>query len=383
MKVDDHAPADTSMMRIVHAALRRDLERAHTALSGSPSPDARQRRAIARHLAWMMRFLEAHHRSEDDGLYPVVLERRPDAAPLLAAMADDHHAVASAITQVEEATDAVAGGGEVVALIDAIDGLSGVLLPHLEREEQEVMPIVTACMTHGEWHAIEQRHNLDGKSTSELGMEGHWLIDDVCPEDRATVLGLVRPLERFVLVHGFGPGYRRRARLRWTPHRRVQHTCTTSVHADADIDDVWAVVRDPTRVAEWSQECVECEWIGGATEAAPGARFRGANRHGVFRWGRVCEVTRIERYELVWRTVPSPLYPDSTEWALRLEPIGHGTRIEQSFRVLKGTKLEPLYATLLPGHRDRTASLRRDLRRLAEISARADDRATGVRPHQR
>ena len=371
MAVDDHAPADTSMMRIVHAALRRDLERARNAVTGQPSPDARQRAAIARHLTWMMCFLEAHHRSEDDGLYPVVRARRPDAAAVLDTMADDHHAVVPAIAQVESAAVAIAAGGDLAVLVGALDRLSDVLLPHLQREEQEVMPIVTACMTHGEWHAIEQQHNLDGKSKSELGMEGHWLIDDASPDDRATVLGLVRPVERFVLLHAFGPTYRRRARACWTPHRRVQRTCTTSVVADADIHAVWEVIRDPTRVPEWSHECVDCEWIGGATEARPGARFRGANRQGLLRWGRVCEVVRVEPFEVVWRTVPTRLYPDSTEWTLRLEPVEGGTRIEQSFQVVQGTKLEPVYATLLPAHRDRTASLRRDLRRLAEVSRRA------------
>ncbi len=141
--------------------------------------------------------------------------------------------------------------------------------------------------------------------------------------------------------------------------------------AEVDIHAVWDVVRDPTRVTEWSHECVDCEWIGGATEARPGARFRGANRQGLFRWGRVCEVIRVEPYELAWRTVPSTLYPDSTEWTLRLEPVEDGTRIEQAFRVIKGTKLEPMYAMLLPAHRDRTASLQRDLRRLAEASQHA------------
>ncbi|MGE3361007.1 MAG: hemerythrin domain-containing protein [Acidimicrobiia bacterium] len=380
MIVDDHAPADTSMMRIVHSALRRDLERARTALTSQPSPDARQRRAIARHLAWVMRFLEAHHRSEDDGLYPVVLERRPDAASLLAEMAADHHAVAAAIAAVDAAAAGTATSDEVLPLIGAIDRLSEVLLPHLAREEDEVMPIVTACLTHGEWQAIEQRYNLDGKSKVELGREGHWLIDDAAPDDRDTVLGLVRPVERFFLLHGFGRSYRRRARACWTPHRRVQRSCSTSVVADADIGAVWAIVRDPTRVSEWSHECVDCDWIDGASEAAPGARFRGGNRQGVFRWGRVCEVVRVQPYEIVWRTVPSPLYPDSTEWTLRLEQAGTGTRIEQSFRVLKGTKLEPLYATLLPAHRDRTASLRRDLQRLAEISRRVTVAGQGRAP---
>lgn len=87
MPDDAQGPADTTMMRIVHAALRRDLERARVALTRVPSPDDRQRRAIAGHLDWLMEFLEEHHRSEDLGLYPVVRERRPGAAPLLDDMA--------------------------------------------------------------------------------------------------------------------------------------------------------------------------------------------------------------------------------------------------------------------------------------------------------
>ena len=85
------APADTNMMRIVHDALRRDLRRARAVLTREPPPDERQRAAaIAEHLAWLTAFLEAHHRSEDLGLYPVVRERDPGAAALLDEMARDH-----------------------------------------------------------------------------------------------------------------------------------------------------------------------------------------------------------------------------------------------------------------------------------------------------
>jgi hypothetical protein len=150
--------------------------------------------------------------------------------------------------------------------------------------------------------------------------------------------------------------------------RRVQRTGSTAVVVDAPIDAVWDVVRDPTRVGEWSHECLAAEWIGDATEARPGARFRGRNRQGLFRWGRTCEVVRAERYELVFRTVPTRLYPDSTEWALRLEPVDGGTRIEQTFAVVKGTWLEPFYATVVPAHRDRTDALVRDLERIGSLA---------------
>ena len=45
MKAELSGPADTSTMRIVHTALRRDLARAQTALTEPPYPDRAQRAA--------------------------------------------------------------------------------------------------------------------------------------------------------------------------------------------------------------------------------------------------------------------------------------------------------------------------------------------------
>ena len=158
------------------------------------------------------------------------------------------------------------------------------------------------------------------------------------------------------------------------PPRRVQLANTVSGDVDADIDAVWAVVRDPTRVGEWSKECVRAEWLGDSTSAVAGARFRGRNRAGLFRWGRTCEVVSAEPYALVWRTVPTVAYPDSTEWTLSLARIDGGTRITQQFRVVKGPKvLAFVYALLVPTHRERTAELTADLRRLGDVATRQPD----------
>jgi hypothetical protein len=127
-----------------------------------------------------------------------------------------------------------------------------------------------------------------------------------------------------------------------------------------------------TRVGEWSHECVGAEWLGDATAAVPGARFRGRNRAGLFRWGRVCEVAVAEPYELVWTTVPTALYPDSSQWRIALAEEDGGTRITQQFRVVRVPPLlGTLYALLIPSHRDRTAGLVQDLERLGAVAARS------------
>ena len=144
--------------------------------------------------------------------------------------------------------------------------------------------VSTVTVAEPVWAAIEKEHNLDPKSLTELGFEGHWLIDGASDADRATVLGLVPPLPRFVLVHGFGRRYRRRAAACWRAgggaSRRVQLENRIVVTVDAGIDEVWDVVRDPTRVGEWSHECVGAAWIGDADRAVPGARFRGRRPDG-------------------------------------------------------------------------------------------------------
>ena len=374
-------PADTTMMRIVHDALRRDLARAQATLSDPAPLSPHRRRAIGDHLTWLMRFLEAHHASEDDGLYPLVRERAGDASDALAVldrMRRGHEDIAGAITAVDQAAGSLSAHASDDAVHQAalaLDALGTVLLPHLREEEDEAMPIVSRLITSAEWDAIEHEHNLDHKSLAELGFEGHWLLDGASDADRATVTGLVPPVPRFVLLHGFAHRYRRRSRACWDaaahPGRSVQMRGSVAVTVDADIDEVWALVRDVRRVGEWSHECVGAEWIGGSTEAAAGARFRGRNRAGLLRWGRVCEIVSAEPYELVWITVPTTLYPDSSEWRISLERVAGGTRISQRFRVLRAPKvLGAVYATLIPTHRDRTAALTEDLRRLGRTASR-------------
>ena len=142
-----------------------------------------------------------------------------------------------------------------------------------------------------------------------------------------------------------------------------------AVTVKATIDEVWDVVRDVTRVGEWSHECVGAAWLADANESTPGARFRGRNRAGMFRWGRVCEIVSADPYELVWVTVPTAWYPDSSEWRIALATVEGGTRISQQFRVLRAPRvLAVLYALVIPAHRDRTAALVEDLTRLGAVA---------------
>lgn len=138
---------------------------------------------------------------------------------------------------------------------------------------------------------------------------------------------------------------------------------------DRPVEAVWEVVADVTRTGEWSDECHDVRWLGNATAAAPGVRFRGRSRSGRLRWNRICEVVSVDpARELVWRTVPTVLFPDGTEWRIVLEPAGSGTRITEAYRVTKLPRpMDWLLTRINPAHIDRTAALTGDLQRLGVI----------------
>ena len=139
----------------------------------------------------------------------------------------------------------------------------------------------------------------------------------------------------------------------------------------APIAAVWDVVTDVTRVGDWSHECRRVDWTDGATRATPGARFRGTNKAGPWTWTRTNEVLVADAPDtFTWRTVPTRLFPDSSVWTIELEQIAGGTRITQSYEVVKAPPvLSRIYAVVVPSHRDRRTSLIDDLRRLGELAS--------------
>jgi hypothetical protein len=171
-----------------------------------------------------MDFLHAHHTSEDDGLWPAVRAKNPAAGPLLDSLEADHRRIepaAAALRSAGERYAATSGEESRAALVAAVDDLITVLVPHLDREVEEAMPVVSATITDGEWRAIEQKYNIKPKSLAQLGFEGHWLLDGIDRAGYDVVTHTVPAVPRFILLHGFARAYRRRAAAVWQPDHQV------------------------------------------------------------------------------------------------------------------------------------------------------------------
>lgn len=161
---------------------------------------------------------------------------------------------------------------------------------------------------------------------------------------------------------------------------RMARRAAASVHIEASPSKVWQFVVDLRCQPDWSCEATGCEWISPADSAAPGARFRGHNRRGFRRWARDNEVTDVEPCRLLgWRTLPSRLYRDSTDWRIEIQPDGDGSEVRESYEIRSISRGFELFMYWFnPKHRERSVDLDEDLRRLkacVEDAGRAARRA--------
>ena len=123
------------------------------------------------------------------------------------------------------------------------------------------------------------------------------------------------------------------------------------VHIDAPPEKVYDVVSDVTRMGEWSPETTKCVWVDGATGPAVGARFKGTNKRGLFRWSTKPKVVAADPgREFTFDA-------NDTRWSYRFEAAEGGTEAIESFEMLKDVPWIYLQAEKLMGVKDRKADL--------------------------
>ncbi len=101
-----------------------------------------------------------------------------------------------------------------------------------------------------------------------------------------------------------------------------------SVHVDAPPSRVWPLLCDINLPGRFSREFQRGEWIDDGP--APGARFRGFNRHeAVGEWNVECTVTAMEENRVFEWTV-GDVENRSARWRFDLEPEGEGSALRFS-----------------------------------------------------
>ena len=108
-----------------------------------------------------------------------------------------------------------------------------------------------------------------------------------------------------------------------------------SAYIEAPAERLYDIIADVTRMPELSPEIVRCEWLDGASSAAPGVRFKATNKMSRRpSWNNRPIITLADRgREIAWsRTEP---FAGTVLWRYRLELEGTGTRVTESYEVTR------------------------------------------------
>jgi hemerythrin-like domain-containing protein len=203
------------MNRLIHAGLRRDLNRMGHVLQEPLSHERRE--ALGRRIAWLVEFLHHHHRGEEEAIWPRALHKRPELGVLVQEMEVEHDALSAAADGLRDAAAAYAEDGSEstrLALIDAVEAMRHACLPHLEHEESVAVPQLVQILDDREWAQVDKdfRRNV---SLKDLGWIAMWVLDDLDPQDARVLLSeLPGPVLRF-MTWRWGPPYDREASLAW------------------------------------------------------------------------------------------------------------------------------------------------------------------------
>jgi len=166
---ETRATTDTSDMLAVHQVFRSSFDAAPE-LFGSVDGDAGRRELVTDYYANVLAFLEVHHQAEDALVFPLVAERAPEQAPLIERMRRQHDQVVALLETAHDRLTSWSDGGDGSEVVAALGSLGDDLGPHLDDEEEHLLPVAGRHLSAEEWGA------LPGHGMAHFTGDKVWLI---------------------------------------------------------------------------------------------------------------------------------------------------------------------------------------------------------------
>jgi hemerythrin-like domain-containing protein len=146
---------ERSDMLVIHNMFRREFALMPGLVGAVVAGDHDRAQIIGDHVQAVIALLHDHHTHEDEGIWPLLLDRCTRAARLVGLMQGQHQQVATLVHEVDEALsiwrDAVTVESRE-ALADVLGRLIPALTEHLSAEEDHVVPLTEQYITVAEWH---------------------------------------------------------------------------------------------------------------------------------------------------------------------------------------------------------------------------------------
>ena len=159
-------------------------------MRAAPAPSPGRVTFLADHIDFGIMMLHVHHEGEDELLYPKLIERVPEQAAMTEQVDREHQLIKTALDQASAACAAWRGRpsaetGE--ALAAALGHLNEVVQPHLDDEEQKVVPLAAVTLTQQEWDAMG-KHAVASIPRNKRGIAFGMLLDPLNQADRAYMM---------------------------------------------------------------------------------------------------------------------------------------------------------------------------------------------------
>ena len=193
-------PIDVRDMAIIHRTFRGAYEESARLVRAAPTPSPGRVTFLADHIDFGIAALHHHHEGEDEMLYPKLIERVPDQAPMTEQVEHEHLAIKTALEEASAACAAwrqrpSAETGE--ALAASLDHLNQVVQPHLDDEEQKVVPLAAVTLTQQEWDAMGKR-GMNSVPRNKRGLAAGMMLEPLDAADRAYMMKHVPALVRML-----------------------------------------------------------------------------------------------------------------------------------------------------------------------------------------
>src|SRR6516225_1913567 len=177
-------------MAIVHRTFRSVYEEAVRLVRAAPAPSPGRVTFLADHIDFGIMMLHVHHEGEDELLYPKLIERVPEQAAMTEQVDREHQLIKTALDQASAACAAWRGRpsaetGE--ALAAALGHLNSVVEPHLDDEEQKVVPLAAVTFTQQEWDEMGKQ-GAAWIPRSKRGIAFGMMLEPLGDADRAFMM---------------------------------------------------------------------------------------------------------------------------------------------------------------------------------------------------
>ena len=194
-------PINVRDMAIVHRLFRQVYDEAARLVRAAPAPSPARVTFLADHIDLALAGLHSHHADEDALLYPKLIERAPEQAPMTEQVEHEHEVISTALDAASAACATwrerpSAQTGE--ALAAALDHLNEVVQPHLDDEEQKVVPVAAVTLTQQEWDALGKA-GMRSVPRRKRGIAAGMMLDALDDEERAYMLKSVPAPMRLLL----------------------------------------------------------------------------------------------------------------------------------------------------------------------------------------